>query len=150
MFCRRIFGPACCVYLISITAFSDIGAYCLGKAIKGPKLCPKISPNKTWAGFFGGVFLANFACYCLNNFFLRESLGEEFLCTIVGNFIIVQVMILASVAGDLLESFFKRRIGVKDMGTLFPGHGGMLDRLDSLIVASIVLVVISFWFECIY
>ena len=146
-YCRKVFGVAGCLFLISIASFTDIGAYCVGKTLKGPKLCPKVSPQKTWAGFFGGIMAAN-----IGYFFLRTSLIEFssdtalIISTIMNNFIIVQLIVASSIAGDLLESFFKRRIGVKDMGNLFPGHGGMLDRLDSLIVASITLAVASICF----
>jgi phosphatidate cytidylyltransferase len=143
IYCRKVFGIAGCVYLICVASFTDIGAYCIGKAFRGPKLCPQISPNKTWAGFFGGIFLANLACYCLSNLFMQAPKSMEFFSRIVNNFTVVQFVIMASVVGDLLESYFKRRIGVKDMGTLFPGHGGMLDRLDSLIFASILLAMIN-------
>ena len=143
IYCRKIFEVSGCVFLICIASFTDIGAYCFGKAFGGSKLCPKISPNKTWAGFWGGIFLSNVAFYCLNNLFLLTYFNWEFLPGGINGFVIVQCIILASVAGDLLESLFKRRMGVKDMGNLFPGHGGMLDRLDSLVLASITLAVIS-------
>lgn len=143
IYCRKIFGISGCVFLIIIASFTDIGAYCFGKMIGGQKLCPKISPNKTWAGFWGGVFLSNLAFYCFNNLFLLAMFPRTFLPEVINSFIIVQSVVFASIAGDLLESSFKRRIGVKDMGKLFPGHGGMLDRLDSLIFASIAFVIVS-------
>lgn len=143
IYCRKVFGISGCVFLICIASFTDIGAYCSGKAFGGPKLCPKISPNKTWAGFWGGVLLSNIAFYCLSNMFSLAKFPTTMLPEVVNNFIIVQCIVLASISGDLLESLFKRRIDVKDMGNLFPGHGGMLDRLDSLIFASIVFALIS-------
>ena len=146
-YCRKIFGVSSSIFLICITSFTDIGAYCIGKTLKGPKLCPKISPQKTWAGFLGGIVIANIGCYFLKTTLLRFS-GDEvlLLSTIIDNVIIVQLIILSAIVGDLLESLFKRRIGVKDMGNLFPGHGGMLDRLDSLIFASIALALVSIYF----
>ncbi len=143
IYCRKVFGISGCVFLIIIASFTDIGAYCFGKMIGGPKLCPKISPNKTWAGFWGGVFLSNLAFYCFNNLFFFTIFPRTLLPEVINSFIIVQYVVFASIAGDLLESFFKRRIGVKDMGKLFPGHGGMLDRLDSLIFASIAFALVS-------
>lgn len=144
VYCRKVYGVPGCVFLICITSFTDIGAYCIGKIFKGPKLCQKISPQKTWAGFFGGILFANIAYYFIKGLFLRSSLGSELLMsTIINNFIIVQLMIFSSIAGDLLESSFKRCIGVKDVGNLFPGHGGMLDRFDSLILASIMFMMPS-------
>lgn len=143
IYCRKTFGVGGCIFLICVASFNDIGAYCSGKTFGGPKLCPRISPNKTWVGFWGGVLLANLACYFMRNLFLRISLDSALLSTIVNNFIIVQLIIIASVFGDLLESSFKRYLGLKDMGVIFPGHGGVLDRLDSLILASIAMAIIS-------
>jgi phosphatidate cytidylyltransferase len=113
----------------------------------GPKLCPKVSPNKTWAGFCGGIILANISFYCLHSLFLQLSSGSAFFRKndVFGDFSVVQIIILSSIVGDLLESSFKRRIAVKDMGDLFPGHGGVMDRLDSLIFASIVFVLLDFF-----
>jgi CDP-diglyceride synthetase len=140
IYCRKILGVNGYIFLICITSFTDIGAYCFGKTLKGPKLCPKISPNKTWAGLIGGVLSANVACYCLK---AHSAINNEFLSKTSYDLVIVQFIIFASIIGDLLESSFKRRISVKDMGTLFPGHGGMLDRLDSLIFASIVFAMVN-------
>jgi CDP-diglyceride synthetase len=137
LYCRDVSGQSQCALLIFISSFTDIGAYSFGKILKGPKLCPKISPQKTWAGFWGGIFLANVTFFCLNNAVFRLN------DTTAVNLFVVETVILASVAGDLLESWFKRTIGVKDMGDLFPGHGGILDRLDSLLTASIALAVID-------
>ncbi|MDR3180278.1 MAG: phosphatidate cytidylyltransferase [Holosporaceae bacterium] len=137
-YCRKVLGISACIFLICASSFTDIGAYCFGKAIGGPKLCPKVSPNKTWAGLWGGIILANIACYCLRNlFFALPKTSERFVD--LYSLPLLQYVIISSVVGDLLESFFKRKIGVKDMGSTFPGHGGFLDRLDSLVVASIAL-----------
>ncbi|MDR2781166.1 MAG: phosphatidate cytidylyltransferase [Holosporaceae bacterium] len=141
-YCREFLGQPGCVFLICVASFTDIGAYSFGKILRGPKLCPKISPNKTWAGFWGGILFTNVAIFCLNNTFF--SVEGKFLHLM--DFWTIQVIILASVAGDLLESWFKRLIGVKDMGDLFPGHGGILDRLDSLLLASIVLAIVDILF----
>ncbi|MDR3155858.1 MAG: phosphatidate cytidylyltransferase [Holosporaceae bacterium] len=142
MYCRAFYGIAGSVFLICMASFCDIGAYLFGKILGGPRLCPRISPNKTWAGMFGGIITANVAFLCLEGLFLRLSLGEPFFPLIFSwsGFWTVQCIIIASVAGDLLESLFKRRIKVKDMGKLLPGHGGVMDRLDSLIFASIVFL----------
>jgi phosphatidate cytidylyltransferase len=145
MYCRRAFGVLGCVFLIFTSSFTDIGGYCFGKAFGGPKLCPKISPNKTWAGLCGGIILANIACYCLEELFL-PLYKDELLSLNMYNFVMVQYIILFSIAGDLLESFFKRKIDVKDMGSMFPGHGGFLDRLDSLIFSSIALALSAVFF----
>jgi phosphatidate cytidylyltransferase len=137
IYCRDFLGQQGCVFLICISSFADIGAYSFGKILKGPKLCPKISPQKTWAGFWGGIFFANVISFCLKGTVFPT--GKN----LVMDFWTIQMVILASIAGDLLESWFKRKIKVKDMGDLFPGHGGFLDRLDSLLLASIVLALID-------
>lgn len=146
--CRMIYGVPACLFLICITSATDSGAYCVGRILKGPKLCPKISPQKTWAGFLGGILFANAAYFLIRNFFLRDLLASNLLMsTIINNFIIVQVIIFSAIVGDLIESLFKRRIGVKDTGKVFPGHGGILDRFDSLIFVSIVFWLIVFFAE---
>jgi phosphatidate cytidylyltransferase len=137
LYCRNISGQSQCVLLIFISSFTDIGAYSFGKILRGSKLCPKISPQKTWAGLWGGILLANVAFFCLNDAVFRFPNANN------GNLIVVETVIFAAVVGDLLESWFKRKIGVKDMGDLFPGHGGILDRLDSLLATSIVLAIID-------
>lgn len=104
----------------------DTGAYFAGRAIGGPKLAPLISPNKTWAGFFGGVATAGiFAALLVIGFGLPVilALATPFLA------------MLAQV-GDLFESHLKRCAGVKDSGNLLPGHGGILDRLDGLVAVA--------------
>ncbi|MDR0677535.1 MAG: phosphatidate cytidylyltransferase [Holosporaceae bacterium] len=138
VFCRECYGLYGYVFLICITCSTDIGAYSFGKIFRGPKLCPQISPQKTWAGFWGGIFLANVVFLCLKKVFFSFSPAGFYLQELIDNWGVVQIIILASIGGDLIESSFKRKIGVKDMSEWFPGHGGVLDRLDSLILASIV------------
>lgn len=115
---------------------SDTGAYFAGRAIGGPKLAPAISPNKTWAGFFGGLAASGvFAALLVVGFGLPFVLA---LCT--------PVLAALSQLGDLYESHLKRRAGVKDSGNLLPGHGGVLDRLDGLVAVAPVaaLLVLAF------
>lgn len=143
IYCRRMFGSIGCLLLICVASFTDTGGYVFGKIFKGPKMCPKISPKKTWVGLLGGIFLANIGILCMKNLFpmlLKEYSVFHFG---FGSFFIIQILIASAVLGDLLESSFKRRIGVKDMGTSFPGHGGVLDRLDSLLMSSIVFALIN-------
>ncbi|MDR2157850.1 MAG: phosphatidate cytidylyltransferase [Holosporaceae bacterium] len=142
-YCREFLGQLGCVFLICMSSFTDVGAYAFGKIIRGPKLCPQISPQKTWAGFWGGIFFANVNFFCLKSTFFQFSKEPSFMNQNIVDFWAIQMVILGSVAGDLLESWFKRKLGVKDMGDLFPGHGGFLDRLDSLLLASIVLAVMD-------
>lgn len=102
---------------------TDIGAYAAGRSIGGPKLAPAVSPNKTWAGLFGGVLAAlllGLALWHWAGLRLQLALASPILA------VIAQI-------GDLYESWLKRQAGVKDSGTLLPGHGGVLDRLDGLV-----------------
>ena len=140
IYCRQFFGPMGCILLICISSFTDMGGYFFGRMFKGPKLCPKISPNKTWSGFFGGVLLANLCVFFIKDFFYPNSISNSgFYLQFWG----IELLVLSAVCGDLLESLFKRHIGVKDMSKLFPGHGGLLDRLDSLLMVSIVFALID-------
>lgn len=122
-------------WTLALVWATDIGAYFAGRAIGGPKLAPKFSPNKTWAGLVGGVLVT-----ALFSFVLHVYWQLPFRLVLLS-------MPLAVVAqmGDLFESWLKRQAGAKDSGTIFPGHGGVMDRLDGLIpvaplVAAIMLV----------
>ncbi len=111
---------------------ADIGAYAAGKAIGGPKLLPQISANKTWAGVVGGVVLA--AVFGGLSAVLMGWSGSP--AALAGA---AAILGAAGLGGDLYESFWKRRFGVKDAGSLIPGHGGLFDRIDSLMTASLVM-----------
>jgi phosphatidate cytidylyltransferase len=107
-------------------ALSDVGAFCAGKALRGPKLAPRLSPNKTWGGVlgnFGGAALA----LALLLFALPALAWWQFG-------LLAATIATGSVWGDLLESLLKRQRGVKDAGALLPGFGGLLDRIDSLLL----------------
>ncbi|WP_222621672.1 phosphatidate cytidylyltransferase [Pontibacter cellulosilyticus] len=106
---------------------SDTGAYIFGKNFGKNKLFERISPGKTWEGWIGGTFLAVVVGYVLALFFTDLEVYQW-----IGVAIIVAVF---GVLGDLTESLLKRSLGVKDSGTLLPGHGGILDRFDSLLMA---------------
>ena len=122
-------GMALTVYLLITVWATDIGAYVSGRMIGGPKLLPKISPKKTWAGLYGGmVFAALFGYAVAHGFGASHSLAAMGLSV---------VLAVVSQLGDLLESYVKRRSGVKDSGNLIPGHGGLLDRIDGLLLGSI-------------
>lgn len=140
MFCRVTNGSLGCLALICIASGYDVGGYSFGKIFKGPKMCPKISPNKTWSGLFGGIFFANLLFVLLKT---CVKPGSVLLFTPADGLWKVQLLIFAAMTGDLIESLFKRRVGVKDMGRLIPGHGGVWDRLDSLICVSIVWSIIN-------
>ncbi len=109
---------------------ADISAFVVGNALKGPKLWPRFSPNKTWTGFVGGLTGAMIACIGVAAAFMRLSLVGAAVIGLLGG--------LATMAGDLWESMLKRRYGVKDSGDLIPGHGGLLDRVDGLMFAVMV------------
>jgi len=116
------------VVLVLVVAAADIGAYFTGKRFGRHKLAERVSPAKTWEGFWGGVaactLLALVLWYCLPSEF--EHIG---LSSVI---VVVVITGLASVTGDLTVSMVKRESGVKNTGSLLPGHGGVLDRLDSL------------------
>ncbi len=108
---------------------TDIGAYIAGRAIGGPKLAPKISPNKTWAGLFGGMVAA-----AIFGAGIAYAAQLPMLCWVGG-----APLAVAAQMGDLFESWLKRRSGVKDSGKLLPGHGGVLDRLDGVVPVAILV-----------
>ncbi len=112
---------------------TDIGAYFAGRKIGGPKLVPSISPNKTWAGLIGGVFAAG-----LFGALMHWAYGLPWRMTLASPFLAV-----AAQAGDLYESALKRRAGVKDSGTILPGHGGVMDRLDGLVPVAPIAAVLA-------
>lgn len=120
------------IALFAVTWSADIVAYAVGNVVKGPKLWPRFSPNKTWSGFVGGLIgaiLAAVSVAVLSE--LKISIGAAAVVGFVGG--------LATMAGDLWESILKRRYGVKDSGDLIPGHGGMLDRVDGLMFAAVIV-----------
>lgn len=117
---------------ILASIMSDTFAYCTGKCIGGVKLCPSISPGKTVSGFIGGVFITYFMLILYCDYF------DIFI-----NKIFMLIVILSAVFGDLLASLFKRKIGIKDFCNLIPGHGGIIDRLDSITAASAIYYIIS-------
>lgn len=123
-------GIALIFILIGLVASADIGAYFSGKAWGKRKLAPEVSPGKSWAGFYGGLIAS-----CLFSFSIWFQWGQLELGFVAAMSIAI-VTSLASVVGDLLESMVKRERGVKDSGQILPGHGGMLDRLDSLTAAA--------------
>ncbi len=120
------------VMLFLITWTADIAAFAVGSIVKGPKLWPRFSPNKTWSGFAGGLVGAmavGALMTLIPAFELNMAAGA--LVGLLGG--------LATMGGDLWESALKRRFGVKDSGNLIPGHGGLLDRVDGLMFAVVVV-----------
>jgi phosphatidate cytidylyltransferase len=116
------------VMVLAVAWTADIAAFLVGNALKGPKLWPQFSPNKTWSGFIGGLVAATVAAVAVARFLPMGLDGGKAMA--LGLF-----AGLATMAGDLFESMLKRRFGVKDSGDLIPGHGGLLDRVDGLMFA---------------
>ncbi len=114
---------------------ADIGAYFIGKYFGSHKLIPNISPNKTIEGLVGGILLALLTMFCwtLTNNQVDFNTSHLFLITI---------LVLFSVIGDLYESLFKRAVNVKDSGNILPGHGGILDRIDSIASSMAIFTII--------
>lgn len=122
------------IFLILVVWGTDIGAYAAGRLFGGPKLAPKISPGKTWAGSVGGLLLAAACGAALAAIYQ----GSPLLAGAEGG-----LLSLCAQAGDLLESAIKRRLGVKDSGRTIPGHGGLFDRLDGFLAAAPVAAVLA-------
>lgn len=122
-------GRAWLLLLTAITAASDTAAFYTGSKFGKNKLFPAISPGKTWEGFFGGLVGSLVAALVVRHFFLPD----QSLLWIIA---IVLLLGCLGAAGDLSESVIKRAFGVKDSGSLLPGHGGLLDRIDSLLLTA--------------
>lgn len=126
--------------LLFIIWASDIFAYLTGKSLGGPKLAPAISPKKTWSGFIGssvgaGLVAAGMACPWMVAHTGVTTLGGM---GSLGYFVMGFVLAMFGQAGDLFISIFKRHYGIKDTGTIIPGHGGILDRIDALLLVAIL------------
>lgn len=125
-------GLAWTVFAFAVAWASDIMAYLAGSTFGGPKLWPRFSPNKTWSGFIGGLAAGSVAGALLAAF-LDMGIGPGW------GALLGLAAAIATMAGDLWESALKRRYGVKDAGNLIPGHGGLLDRVDGLMFAAVVV-----------
>lgn len=122
-------------WLIIVVWAADTGAYIAGRLIGGPRLAPGISPNKTWAGLAGGLGLA---AATSAGFAGASGQTQVFSPAALG-----AVLGLTAQIGDLVESWVKRRFGVKDTSGLIPGHGGLLDRVDGLLIVVLVVAVLA-------
>jgi phosphatidate cytidylyltransferase len=123
---RAAHGLDLLLWVFIVTWSTDIGAYFAGRTIGGPKLAPAISPNKTWAGLVGGMVAAGL----LGGFWV---VGLDLPRILL---LLAPLFAIGAQIGDLFESGLKRRAGVKDSGAILPGHGGVLDRLDGLVVVA--------------
>lgn len=128
-------GFSALMFVLLVVWATDIGGYFAGRSIGGPKLWPRVSPKKTWAGALGG-FAASLAVAAG---FAACGIGKAVPLLLVG-----AVLSVVSQLGDLFESAVKRRFGVKDSSHLIPGHGGLLDRLDGFIAAILAAWIIGF------
>ena len=127
--------------LVALVSVADIGAYFTGKTWGKAKLAPQISPNKSWAGLWGGMF----SCVVLSLLLLLLINIYLFSNTLIQSIMLVGggvVIFASSVVGDLFESMMKRNCQLKDSGKILPGHGGILDRVDSLTAATPVYVIL--------
>jgi phosphatidate cytidylyltransferase len=109
---------------------NDSGAYCVGSLLGRHKLFPRISPGKSWEGSVGGAVFVLAAAYAISYF-----LDQEQMLTMPAWLGLGLVVVVFGTWGDLVESLFKRTLGIKDSGSILPGHGGMLDRFDSSLLA---------------
>lgn len=130
------YGFLAAMFLLLAVWASDTGAYIAGRLIGGPKLMPRISPNKTWSGFAGAVASAALV-----------GAGVALVANLPVDRLVAGAAILAviSQAGDLMESALKRWHGVKDASGLIPGHGGFMDRVDGLIFAAVAAALFAAW-----
>jgi phosphatidate cytidylyltransferase len=125
-------GPQLLLFLILLVVAADVGAYFAGRRFGHNKLAPRVSPGKTWEGVLGGFVAAALLAALGVLWFKVDAARFLALCLIV---------VVASIIGDLTESLFKRHAGLKDSGTLLPGHGGLLDRVDSVTAAAPVFLI---------
>ena len=128
----QVYGFVALILILLVVWVTDIGGYFAGRGLGGPKLWPRVSPKKTWAGAIGG-FAASLA---VSGGFAAFGLGRP------GSFLLLGAALsVVSQAGDLFESAVKRRFGVKDSSHIIPGHGGLLDRLDGYVAAVVIAAI---------
>lgn len=121
-------GAVALVLTIAAAAVADVGAYAVGSLLGRHKIAPRLSPNKTWEGLLGGLVLAGAAAWLV-----VPLMSDDFGAV---NAVVVAVVVsLAGFVGDLFESMVKRDLGIKDFGSFLPGHGGILDRVDGILLA---------------
>lgn len=130
------YGKVLIYWLVFSVWATDIGAYFSGRTIGGPKIAPKISPSKTWSGLIGGMLFAS----------IIGKLFFELLPVKYNILMISPLIAIIAQAGDFFESWVKRTFGVKDSGNLIPGHGGILDRVDGLVTASIFIAILEIFY----
>lgn len=142
-------GMMTVLLIVGAVIGTDIGAYIFGRTIGGPKIAPSISPSKTWAGLVGGMAgsalvlggAMTFVAWVMSGFDNRGRDLSEALFSPEVLFAVLAAAVLAIIAqaGDFFESWMKRKAGVKDSGKLLPGHGGLFDRVDGLLLVLVVI-----------
>jgi phosphatidate cytidylyltransferase len=145
-------GKFLLVLVVGIAAFTDTGAFFAGRAIGGPKIAPRISPSKTWAGLIGGMAASAAWVFAWAALVDTDALWPRFdvalnlsIPNVTGGIVLGALMAVVAQAGDFLESWLKRRAGVKDSSRLIPGHGGVFDRIDGLVPVVLVAGAIAAW-----
>jgi phosphatidate cytidylyltransferase len=128
-------GRPTVLWILALVWATDIGAFAVGRALGGPRLAPRFSPNKTWSGLAGGVVCAGAA-----GAVTALLLGSSAIAAVV---LLSGALAVVAQAGDLIESIAKRRFGVKDSSGLIPGHGGILDRLDGMLAVVPAVALLS-------
>ena len=126
-------------WLLAVVWGADTGGFVFGQSLRGPKLAPAISPNKTWSGFLGGTLIAAIGGWAVVAY-MRGNAGVEVALFSAAIGVVSQI-------GDLFESWIKRRFGVKDSGSIIPGHGGLFDRVDGLVAAAFAATLINISFK---
>lgn len=133
------FAPLTLLWALLIVWATDIGAYVVGSLIGGPKLIPRISPGKTWSGFIGGSMLGSALGVALAPTCQIEIHNPVF------QFSLTLMITFVGHTGDIIESAAKRLFNVKDSSHIIPGHGGLLDRMDSLLLVALFLIILKFF-----
>jgi phosphatidate cytidylyltransferase len=125
------YGDYWLLWMLLLTTATDVGGFFSGRALGRRKLAPSLSPGKTWEGAAGGMLLALVICLTALLMLSNWSVGVAVLLTMG--------LVVVAIFGDLFESLLKRSTGLKDSGGLLPGHGGVLDRIDSIIAVAPIL-----------
>jgi phosphatidate cytidylyltransferase len=135
---------------IGVVIFTDTGAYFTGRSIGGPKIAPRISPSKTWAGLFGGMFFAAVFLGLMAALFFYTAgyrtwseLIDISWDDVTGAAIVGALLAVVAQAGDFFQSWLKRKAGVKDSSQLIPGHGGVFDRIDGMLAVALIVGFLS-------
>jgi phosphatidate cytidylyltransferase len=134
-------GPVICLALLVLVWLADSGAYFAGRRWGHTRLAPLISPGKTWEGMLGGIVAGGIFILAAGYWYSR-SVGWTLTLGVVS-----LLVVMFSIVGDLLESLMKRQAGLKDSGHIIPGHGGILDRIDSLTAAAPLFLLGMLWFK---